>query len=298
VLRFLRVLALAAGGVATLVVVGLSAPDKAQVFRAGVNTVPIYATVTDARGVLIPNLGMSDFQIDDDGRRQAITFFKSGIQPMTIAVLLDSSPSLFDVALRLRKAVAEFVGHLRPDDRACLGTFSHVVTLNPALTGDHDVLLRRLGDDAPYPAGTALWDAIEAGRAAVSAEGGRRVVLVVTDASDNSSVADIDALRTRVEREGVMVYGVGVRGLEGLQTRELSAIARSTGGRYFELKSTDDVAAAMLRVADELHQQYVLGFSPRTLDDRVHRIDVKIARPGFTVRAQRSYFASAHADVR
>ena len=280
------------------VTAGPSASDKAQVFRAGVNTVPVYATVTDARGVLIPNLGMSDFQIDDDGRRQAITFFKSDIQPMTIAVLLDSSPSLFDVALRLQKAVTEFVGHLRPDDRACLGTFSHVVTLNPALTGDHDVLLRRLGDDAPYPAGTALWDAIEAGRAAVSAEGGRRVVLVVTDASDNSSVADIDALRTRVEREGVMVYGVGVRGLEGLQTRELSAIARSTGGWYFELKSTDDVAAAMLRVADELHRQYVLGFSPRTLDDRVHRIDVKIARPGFTVRARRSYFASAHADVR
>ena len=269
-----------------MALVGPPASDQAQVFRAGVNTVPVYATVTDARGALIPNLGMSDFQIDDDGRRQAITFFKGDIQPMTIAVLLDSSPSLFDVALGLQKAVIEFVGHLRPDDRACLRTFSHVVTLNPALTGDHDVLLRRLGDTAPYPAGTALWDAIEAGRAAVSAEGGRRVVLVVTDASDNSSVADIDALRTRVEREGVMVYGVGVRGLEGLQTRELSAIARSTGGWYFELKSTDDVAAAMLRVADELHRQYVLGFSPRTLDDRVHRIDVKTARPALTVRAQ------------
>lgn len=297
-LRFSRVLAVAAGGVATLALMAPSASDKAQAFRAGVNTVPVYATVTDARGALIPNLGMSDFQIDDDGRRQAITFFKSDIQPMTVAVLLDSSPSLFDVALRLQKAVTEFVGHLRPDDRACLGTFSHVVTLNPALTGDHDVLLRRLGDTSPYPAGTALWDAIEAGRAAVSAEGRRRVVLVVTDASDNSSVADIDALRTRVEREGVMVYGVGVRGREGLQTRELSAIARSTGGWYFELKSTDDVAAAMLRVADELHRQYVLGFSPRTLDDRVHRSDVRIARPGFTVRARRSYFASAHADVR
>ena len=278
----------------TPVTVGPSSSGRGAVFR-----VPIYATVTDARGVLIPNLGMSDFQIDDDGRRQAITFFKSGIQPMTIAVLLDSSPSLFDVALRLQKAVTEFVGHLRPDDRACLGTFSHVVTLNPALTGDHDVLLRRLGDDAPYPAGTALWDAIEAGRAAVSAEGGRRVVLVVTDASDNSSVADIDALRTRVEREGVMVYGVGVRGLEGLQTRELSAIARSTGGWYFELKSTDDVAAAMLRVADELHRQYVLGFSPRTLDDKLHRIDVKIKARALTVHARAFVFRRpAHADIR
>jgi hypothetical protein len=41
-----------------------------------------------------------------------------------------------------------------------------------------------------------------------------------------------------------------------------------------------------------------LGFSPRTLDDRVHRIDVKIVNLGFTVRARRSYFTSAHADAR
>ena len=93
------------------------------------------------------------------------------------------------------------------------------------------------------------------------------------------------------------MYGVGVRGPEGPDAGVVR-LARSTGGWYFEVKSTDDVAAAMLRVADELHRQHCPRLLTRTLDDRVHRIDVKIARPGVTVRARRSYFASAHADIR
>ena len=68
-----------------------------QTFRAGVNTVPIYATVTDARGALVTSLGPDDFLVEDDGRSREITLFQSGVQPMSIAILVDGSPSLFDV---------------------------------------------------------------------------------------------------------------------------------------------------------------------------------------------------------
>lgn len=269
-----------------------------QPFRTGVNTVPIYATVTDSRGTPVSDLSAQDFEVYDEGRRQPITVFNRDVQAMTLAILLDRSPSVFDVSERLHTAVNELVRRLLPADRASLGTFSHVVTLNPSLTRDHDALLRRLGDEAPFPAGTALWDAIEAGRAAIAGEGGRRVVLIFTDAADNSSRSDIDAVRTALEKEGVMTYAVGVRGREGLETRELTAIARATGGWYFELKPADDVAGRMQQIADELHRQYTIGFIPSALDDRMHRIVVRVKRPGFTVRARRAYFASSQADVR
>lgn len=269
-----------------------------QPFRTGVNTVPIYATVTDNRGTLVPDLTANDFEVYDDGGRQPITVFNRDVQAMTIAILLDRSPSVFDVSQRLHTAVTELVQRLLPADRACLGTFSHLVTLNPSLTGEHDVLLRHLGDDAPFPAGTAMWDAVEAGRAAVAGEGGRRVVLILTDAADNSSRSDIDVVRTALEKDGVMTYGVGVRGREGLETRELTAIARATGGWYFELKPADDVVGRMQQIADELHRQYTIGFTPSVLDDRMHRIVVRVKRRGFTVRARRAYFASSHANAR
>jgi Ca-activated chloride channel family protein len=271
---------------------------QTQTFRSAVNTVPIYATVTDTRGELVTNLTANDFQIDDDGRRQTVTVFKSDVEPMTLAILLDRSPSLFGVAERLQSVVSEFVKHLLPNDRACLGAFSHVVTLNSALTSDAAILLKRLGDEAPFPAGTAMWDAIDAGRKAVVSEGGRRVVLVVTDAMDNSSASDIDAVRRDVERDGVIVYAVGARGREGLEAHDLTGLARTTGGWYLELKPTDDVATAAQRIADELHRQYVLGFSPRALDDKRHRLEVRVNRPGLTVRARRSYFAASHDELR
>lgn len=276
-----------------------------QAFRGAIDLVPIYVTATDRRGALVPNLTVRDFAVRDEGKAQYIESFQATVQPITIAVLLDRSPSLFGEIERTQGAVREFVGRLALGDRATFGFFSHVVTLNPALTNDAETLLRRLGDDAPLPAGTALWDAIEAGRTALEREPGRRVILVITDAADNCSRSEIANVRRSLEREGVLLYGIGVRGKEGLLTAELESTARVTGGWYFELKQADDLAATMQRVADELHRQYLLAIPPRQLDGKLHRLQVSIVPDGislsvdrgFTVRARRSYFASTHVDL-
>ena len=275
-----------------------AASAEQQTFRTDVNTVAIYATVTNEAGAIVTGLEQRDFIVEDNGRSRPITVFKRDVQPITLALLLDRSPSLFGPAVRMQDAVVDFLRRLLPKDRATLGFFSHVVTLKPDLLSDPEALIRRLGDDAPFPAGTALWDAIEAGRAAISSQPERRVVLVMTDAADNSSAADVDAVRRQIELDGVMVYGVGVRGREGLPTSEMRAITRATGGWYFELRPDADIAATMQRIADELHQQYVLGFTPAALDGRVHRLNVKSTRSGLSVRARRSYVATANGPIR
>ncbi len=71
----------------------------------------------------------------------------------------------------------------------------------------------------------------------------------------------------------------------------LPKIAGATGGGYFELKSTSDLAATFARVADELHHQYALGFAPEKLDGKMHGLEVRVAGEGRTVRARRSYLA-------
>ncbi|HET9832410.1 MAG TPA: VWA domain-containing protein [Vicinamibacterales bacterium] len=73
----------------------------------------------------------------------------------------------------------------------------------------------------------------------------------------------------------------------------LPKIATSTGGGYFELTSTSDLAATFAKVADELHRQYALGFTPEKLDGKMHTLDVRAAGAGLTVRARRSYLAKA-----
>jgi VWFA-related protein len=71
----------------------------------------------------------------------------------------------------------------------------------------------------------------------------------------------------------------------------LPKIAGATGGGYFELTTTKDLAATFARVADELHRQYALGFTPEKLDGKMHSLEVKVAGDGRTVRARKSYLA-------
>jgi VWFA-related protein len=73
----------------------------------------------------------------------------------------------------------------------------------------------------------------------------------------------------------------------------LAKIAAATGGGYFELTSTDDLAATFSRVVDELHSQYALGFTPLALDGKMHTLDVHVSGEGMTVRARKSYLARA-----
>jgi VWFA-related protein len=72
----------------------------------------------------------------------------------------------------------------------------------------------------------------------------------------------------------------------------LPKIAEETGGGYFELTRADDLRSTFARVADELHQQYAIGFEPTKLDGKTHKLDVKVKGKGMKVRARESYIAT------
>jgi VWFA-related protein len=72
--------------------------------------------------------------------------------------------------------------------------------------------------------------------------------------------------------------------------RELAAVS---GGGYFELSSGANLGGTFARVADELHQQYLLAFAPAALDGRSHALEVRVASANLTVRARKGYLAVA-----
>ncbi|MEO8257550.1 MAG: VWA domain-containing protein [Acidobacteriota bacterium] len=72
----------------------------------------------------------------------------------------------------------------------------------------------------------------------------------------------------------------------------LPKIAAATGGGYFELMSARDLPSTFARVADELHHQYSLGFTPEKLDGKMHELTVRASPPELTVRARKRYLAS------
>jgi hypothetical protein len=73
----------------------------------------------------------------------------------------------------------------------------------------------------------------------------------------------------------------------------LKKLAEETGGGFILLKTQDELGPTFTRVAQELHSQYVLGFSPAALDGTVHKLEVKLKKPGMNARSRKSYVAAA-----
>jgi VWFA-related protein len=105
----------------------------------------------------------------------------------------------------------------------------------------------------------------------------------------------------RARAKDVMVYAIGLvneyfNGQQRVRSqpdRGLKKLAEDTGGGYFELKKTADLNETFTRVALELHSMYVLGFSPETLDGKVHKLEVRVKKPGMTARARKTYLAAS-----
>jgi len=316
----------AAGLVAAFATV--PAAQQEPTFRAATRTVPVYVTVTDAEGRLVPDLGRDDFELYDNGKLQSISVFANDIQPIMVVLMLDRSGSMVDNFRRVQQAAEQFVTRLLPADKARIGSFSYRVQVDPrTFTSRHEELLQILRKELQEPGPTPLWNAVAVGMTGLLHQEGRRVVLVFTDGADNpgngrpTNISLKDAME-RAREEDVMVYAVGLVGLVPMRRggggyggrggygapsgsggqrgtgREqkpdegLAKIAAESGGGYFELDSTDDLGATFARVADELHRQYAMGFSPEKLDGKTHKLEVRVKRAGMSARARRSYVAT------
>jgi len=282
---------------------GFSAFAQQPTFRTGTRTVALYATVTDTQKRLVPDLEQDDFQIYDNDKLQTIDLFVNEVQPITVVVMLDTSASMTGNLKLLEQAAEQFLMRMLPKDKGLVGAFNDKIEFYPsAFTNDRDRLIRALHDlDFGNP--TRLYDAIAASMDRLDKIDGRRVVLVFTDGEDTGSRADDNAVLDQARREEVMIYAVGLRsdyfnGARQVRSKPdsgLKKLAEETGGGYFELDKTSDLAPTFTRVAQELHSQYVLGFTPTQLDGKIHRVAVK-AKAGMAVRARRSYVASADSN--
>ena len=272
-------------------------------FRTGTRTVALYATVTDTQKRLVPDLTQEDFQIFDNDKLQTLDLFVNEVQPITVVVMLDTSASMTGNLKLLEQAAEQFLLRLLPKDKGMVGAFNDKIEFFPStFTSDRDRLIRALRElDFGNP--TRLYDAIAASMDRLHKVEGRRVVLVFTDGEDTGSNTGMNDVLEQARREEVMIYAIGLRsdyfnGSRQVRSKPdsgLKRLAEETGGGYFELDRTSELAPTFTRVAQELHSQYVLGFTPTALDGKVHRLAVK-AKPGMTVRARRSYVASAESN--
>jgi Ca-activated chloride channel family protein len=246
----------------------------------------------------VPGLEIDDFEILDNDQSQPIVIFDNKVQPITVIVMLDTSGSMTNSIALLRQAAEQFVLRLLPADRARVGAFNDKIQLSSRFTNNRDELVSDI-KDLDYGNGTRLWDAVNLSLDELKGVEGRKVILVFTDGDDTASKASLGKVTDRARDEDVMVYSVGLEseyfdGARVVRTkpdRGLRKISDETGGGFFELKKNTELTATFTRVAQELHSQYALGFEAKVLDGKLHKLAVRVKKPGMTARARRSYMA-------
>jgi Ca-activated chloride channel family protein len=273
-----------------------------QKIKVTTESVPVYVTVTDNYKRLVPDLIQDDFEILDNGKPQTVNIFENKPTPITVVVMIDTSGSMTTALDLVKDGAEQFLLRLLPEDRAQVGEFSDKIKFHPgSFIDDRDRLVYLLKHDLDFGYPTRLYDAVDESLERLEPVEGRKVVLVFTDGDDTSSKVNVGKVMDRAREKDAMIYAIGLvndyfNGQQRVRSqpdRGLKKLAEDTGGGYFELKRSADLGQTFTRVAQELHSQYVLGFSPTALDGRVHKLEVRLKKSGMNARARKSYVAAS-----
>jgi VWFA-related protein len=170
--------------------------------------------------------------------------------------------------------------------------------LSPAFSADESDLVGRL----PFVPGanmTMLYDALVEGCSTFTREMDRRAIFVVSDGVDTASDASARDVMQKAAEGNVAIYAVGLtsryreRGTSMVRAPNpvLHEIAEDTGGQYVYAGSGRDYARLFEAMIEELHHQYILGFTPAQGDGRLHSLLVTTRLPNLKVRSRKQYLA-------
>lgn len=294
------------GGVALFSHQPMAEQSHAPVLHVEVDLRAVDVQVKDSQGNDVLGLSARDFTVLENGKRQKIAFFDAGNGPVSLAVLVDSSDSMYSYG-RLGSAqavAAQFMHTARPQDEVWamdftdqMGTFQHLSReqfLNPSL-----VAL------APVPSGgSALYDAIATALCHLRAsKNPRQAVIVITDGVDQHSRITLDQLIGLVRSSRAQLFMIGLQSrpgfhLEGHIQPRLTLITghdidnpaivfnrlmKESGAESFIPNSRRGLKEALKAVSDTLQSEYTLAYYPEEAATKFRKIKVKVDRPGVRV---------------
>jgi Ca-activated chloride channel family protein len=316
-------LALAAAGLA-LLVAHLAArqprppqiPQQQPQFRTSVDLVRLSVTARDEAGTIVYDLRPNDFQVFEDGVSQEVALLGHHESPISVVVLFDMSASMGDEKLMHAKdGAVNFVRALQRQDEVLIIAFSESIEVLGQFGLDRKVIEHEI-NGIEVQSTTRLYDAvIEAARMiAAPARQEKRAILILSDGEDTYSRARLEEAVEAVRVAQVPVYAIGIeledrlqsRGRGSLWTRvngssavdALKRLTDGTGGWTYPIVAAKRCKEVCVRVADELRNQYLLGYYPtnKTQDGRWRVITMKTTRPGVTLATRSGYYAPLSPD--
>jgi Ca-activated chloride channel homolog len=264
-------------------------------FRSDAELVTTPVTVRDANGRLVTTLQRTDFTVEEDGTEQPITQFSKERVPVSVSLVLDTSDSMRGQRMvDARAALARFLDDLLAEpDEASLVSFNHDAHVVAAWTSERTSLRARLDDLRPS-GGTAMFDAVAAALPLFeSRTHPRAAIVLVSDGADTASDTSPTRLKSILVRTDVFLYAIAIDSGDARSTTRVNPYTlgelSAQGGGYSEvIRTAADLGPATERIAEELNNQYMIGYTPTTRGDgKYHSVRVKVNNPEYKVRARR-----------
>lgn len=302
--------------------------EQEEAIKLETTLVQIPAVVRDKGGRYVLDLTRQEFEIYEDGLRKTVEFFGTIEEPFSVALVLDTSGSTASQLELIKLSAIAFIDSLRPHDRVMVIGFNDSVELKCEMTGNREVLYSAVkalssGEftqvyEAVY---TAVWEKL-------GDLPGRKAVILFSDGIDTASseIVAEDTLDAVIESEDVIMYAiryntradverklekkvmdgqfvVGGKSISWEEKRReldrvyreadeyLDQLARLSGGIVERADELVDLKGSFRRIADELRQQYLLGYYPAKKNqlDQDRKVDILVTRPGLKVRTRPVY---------
>lgn len=287
-----------------------------DVIKVNTNLVTSAALVIGRDRKYVPTLRREDFRVFEDGVEQELAYFASVDRPFTVALLIDNSRSaLFELRNILDAAIA-FINQMRPHDQALIISLTDDLKTLAGPTNDKE-FLRHAISKIKTGGGTRLYDAVDfALNREMTGIAGRKAIVLLTDGVDNASrQASYQTNLNDIAKSGVQVYAVQfstyapaskqtarVRrpppegsGFSRVDYQRANAylhqLSELTGTSVYPAANLSNLDSAIASIAEELHNEYSLGYYPRIAGNpgEVRRVEVRVNQPWLTVRARPAY---------
>jgi VWFA-related protein len=288
-----------------------SQDETGTVFRADTRLVVLPTTVVDKNGHLVTTLPREAFTVLENGVQQQIKQFKREDVPVSMGLIIDNSGSMREKRAKVEAAALALVKASNPEDEVFIVNFNDEAFLDNPHGKDFTSDIKEMEDALTRidsRGGTAMRDAIRMSIDHVKekAHKDKKVLVVVTDGNDNSSVVSLEDLVKAAQQSEVLIYAVGL--LSDEERREakraqkaLEALAEATGGETFFPRDVSEVERIATQVAHDIRNQYTIAYTPlnQAMDGSFRQIKVTVKAAGNpTVRARSGYYATPDQNAR
>jgi VWFA-related protein len=172
--------------------------------------VSVPVSVSDRDGRYISGLEKEDFRILLDNKEQKITFFATEDEPVSIALLIDTSASTRGVLPQIREAASDFIKLMNKNDNCLIATFDSEVKVIAPFTSDRETLEKSLDKiQTGEREGTVVFNAVDkVARENFVRMPGRKVIVLLSDGKDFGSTIAKRELLSQLEESDVIIYSI------------------------------------------------------------------------------------------